>query len=168
MFPLARQLQLITKLWSHRAVKRGMPIEGSNFIRRSSEQLFDTFFPGPGKNWWAVGAEISDDRPTARATVPRKLFLALCSENLRKFPGSGIVERLWLPEIVNDNEGSGKFFEDEEMTRYFPANRLVSILSSQLLSGFISRHSIIFDNVSSVLYASYIYMYIGLVIVNCG
>lgn len=44
---------------------------------------------------------------------------------------SGIVGAS-RPEIIKDNEGSGKFFEDE-MTRYFSANRLVSILSGKLL-----------------------------------
>lgn len=44
---------------------------------------------------------------------------------------SGIVGDLGRKSL-KDNEGSGKFFEDE-MTRYFSANRLVSILSGKLL-----------------------------------
>ena len=52
------------------------------------------------------------------------------------------------PEIIKDNEGSGKFFEDE-MTGYFSANRLVSILSSKLLQ-VLFLYSVIFDTFFSM------------------
>lgn len=103
--------------------------ERSNFIRRSSKRLLlGIFLPLCERNWWAIGAE--NDYNIFRW----KLFFFFCSLSGKSWKMLALNALCWRsqPEIIKDNKGSGKFFEDE-MTRYFSANRLVSILSSKLL-----------------------------------
>lgn len=103
--------------------------ERNNFIRRSNKRLlFDIFLPlwkelmnHWRRKWWQ---SIFLDENCS-------FFCSLFGKSWKMLVLSMLCWRS-QPEIIKDNEGSGKFFEDE-MTWYFSVNRLVSILSSKLL-----------------------------------